>query len=44
MLAVTSASGGFNPRLRAGGDYTIEQIEDAIITFQSTPPRGRRRK
>ncbi len=33
---------GFNPRLRAGGDYVCYTRRRGKVQFQSTPPRGRR--
>ena len=34
----------FNPRLREGGDPLRRPLLRKVLLFQSTPPRGRRRK
>ena len=34
----------FNPRLRVGGDAEQPQTTINTLRFQSTPPRGRRRR
>ena len=41
-LILRSVAFGFNPRLRGGGDSAAAPSDDFNITFQSTPPGGRR--
>ncbi|MDK2931709.1 MAG: hypothetical protein PWR07_1840 [Bacillota bacterium] len=38
----TSPRACFNPRLRAGGDLSLQGSPSQEFTFQPTPPRGRR--
>ena len=42
VVALNELLGGFNPRLRAGGELEQLRQELADTRFQSTPPRGRR--
>ena len=35
---------GFNPRAHAGRDWTLNAIRVGLLSFQSTRPRGARRK
>src|SRR5947209_4859312 len=37
-------TGSFNPRPRAGGDYSSSGLPKPGLWFQSTPPRGGRRR
>ena len=42
MICICLFVSGFNPRLRAGGDFYAYTVLNPSIAFQSTPPRGRR--
>jgi len=43
-ISLTCCGSGFNPRLRAGGDFSPKGACIDRMVFQSTPPRGRRRQ